>query len=907
MASSSWSSYHATTNSNSTPMVMYCIWTIVWLCLTSIVQFVYCDSLAAATTTTSTSATSVTVPAAEQTIVAAAAGSNLLPQSLATTWNNSTALLSPFKQRNSRSVEKEDQHSRVTWGAFQSRNLIADPSSNRQDICESDCKCSKDNNFITINCDFSANKKLNANFGSNYVIPQKAIALTIKLAPNTNLQLKRGFLQNRTINQLLIEGNMNVGEQVEIDSGAFDGNRGPFPQIEIINCHSVVLRSGAFTAGELKINIQRSNDVIIFGNAFEGTQVIGTLNGINDLRIEEQAFNKSKARLNIISSHIDNLYRFEASLKEIRFFNCTIGTVNSGTFDVIEIDSIKFEECKIGVIKSKAVTEKLFSQHLVITGVEIGIIESEAISGSGISELIFSKNKIDTIQPNAIYVNAVNAKIYKNNITFVGNQWLNVREWSNISIQDNMFGVFERISLEKPSTKNVSCKFESNSLTKPLKNSLNMPYPMCKIREVSIKRTCMCKTTWLEELSVRDLRSETYCMVDEKLQFCFNTTMFNVLKYLNEVCDEQKTTLDCVKNRNLHKINGQFFTQEELEMRDAEIPKIVFIAAGALTLILLAMIAMLTARHCASSKKKGSSLTSKHVHEFSVNDRRIIEETVEIIKNKYPHIHKQVSESTKNLLRQDVSEEKCVDIVSGIVNLLGRCQNTGRDFGALNEILLKHLDSMPSATAPPISDPIYAEPTAPIEDGYGRRNQDEQTNLPLPEHIYAEPGSVQQPLLRGEYALPQDRHTDLADLYSEPITDPPAYATTNLSLSPFTNKLPSAAPLTLQRPQLPSTSSQNLPDVLGQSSRGTLSKPLTNVQKMAQNLENSPQFSGRLPIYTEANPNRRGAAKPPPIPSVVEQKQRRNNINASSSDSGSDHSGGSDVTVNIDDIEYADA
>lgn len=202
-------------------------------------------------------------------------------------------------------------------------------------------------------------------------------------------------------------------------------------------------------------------------------------------------------------------------------------------------------------------------------------------------------------------------------------------------------------------------------------------------------------------------------------------------------------------------------------MRDAEIPKLVFIAAGAITLILLAIIALFTARKCANRRQ--ANIVSKHVHEFSAHDRRIIEQTVETIKNKYPHIHKQVSEATEGLLRRDIREEKCFDIVSSIVNLLGTCEGSGRDFAAFNEILLKHFNSMPSATAPPANDPIYAEPTAPIGGDYDGDGV-EQTNI-TPEHIYAEPGSVQQPLLRCEYASPRDRHNDMGDLYSEPIND----------------------------------------------------------------------------------------------------------------------------------------
>lgn len=82
---------------------------------------------------------------------------------------------------------------------------------------------------------------------------------------------------------------------------------------------------------------------------------------------------------------------------------------------------------------------------------------------------------------------------------------------------------------------------------------------------------------------------------------------------------------------------------------------------------------------------------------------------------------------------------------------------------------------------------------------------------------------------------------------------------------------------------------------------------------MAQNLENSPQFSGRLPIYTEVNPSRRGTVVKPsssPFTGIIVKdttERRTHGMNASSSDSGSDHSGGSDVTIKIDDIEYADA
>lgn len=66
-----------------------------------------------------------------------------------------------------------------------------------------------------------------------------------------------------------------------------------------------------------------------------------------------------KFQLYIENSHIDNIYRFEASLREIKFNNCTINTINSGSFDVNNILNIIFENSNIGVIKSRSITEKV--------------------------------------------------------------------------------------------------------------------------------------------------------------------------------------------------------------------------------------------------------------------------------------------------------------------------------------------------------------------------------------------------------------------------------------------------------------------------------------------------------------------------------------------------------------------
>lgn len=339
----------------------------------------------------------------------------------------------------------------------------------------------------------------------------------------------------------------------------------------------------------------------------------------------------------------------------------------------------------------------------------------------------------------------------------------------------------------------VSCRFESNSLTQPLPGSLNITNHYCILREISVNIPCKCHLGWLHELSARDLRSEIYCTIDDKLSFCFNATSFNTLKYLNEVCDDTKTTLDCVKNMNLKKINGRFFTPEELERRDQRTPKLIFIIAGGVTLITLSMIAAITAYRCCKRKSsvRQSSNAARtlphmgdHLHEFSQADHQIIEQTLLIMRKKYPDIHKQINERVQTLLQRDLPDKKCIKVVSKIVDLLQQVKQPGDDFMAFNRVLTKHLEPQ-SPSAPPV-DPIYEEPG--LNDGGFYTSStivamphqevgtiggisDAGVSANLPEHIYAEPHCAQQPLLRNEYASPADRNMESMDLYTEPINE----------------------------------------------------------------------------------------------------------------------------------------
>lgn len=83
-------------------------------------------------------------------------------------------------------------------------------------------------------------------FDKSYKVPQNARVIIIKLSPKTQFRLDDGFLNNNTINRFIVEGNMQEGEQVEINSNAFSENNGPYPEIGFSNVFAIVIRNKAF-------------------------------------------------------------------------------------------------------------------------------------------------------------------------------------------------------------------------------------------------------------------------------------------------------------------------------------------------------------------------------------------------------------------------------------------------------------------------------------------------------------------------------------------------------------------------------------------------------------------------------------------------------------------------------------
>lgn len=347
----------------------------------------------------------------------------------------------------------------------------------------------------------------------------------------------------------------------------------------------------------------------------------------------------------------------------------------------------------------------------------------------------------------------------------LGYFWLTVKDWSNISIYNNTFGNYNRLNIGK-TVNPVQCIHERNFITEPQPGSLELTNNFCQLKDISFYHACTCNMEWINILTTENIQLQSYCRVDDTLKFCFNTTTLNVQKYYDDVCDYSEKQVDCIKNKNMKKIEGSFIKPEEIDgnKRDNRLYYMIILYVIG-SLLLITFVIILVQKYCSrrpSNDVRGcdtittmTTYSMKNSKSFSNEDRIIINKTLEKMKmTQSAEQYEQVYNHTKRLLDENLSETDKVITIGEIVRTLGECENTGEDFVAFTDILYRHLAPKDN------NDPVYAEPTLP-------RPQMTELNDTV-DHIYAEPSSVQQPLLTNEYAFPIDKNEKIS-VYAEPI------------------------------------------------------------------------------------------------------------------------------------------
>lgn len=772
-----------------------------------------------------------------------------------------------------------------------------------QNLCNMlGCSCSNQP-ILTIDCEVSDTLTLDG----RYNIPREAKSLNIHLNGRpTRLIINSKQFENSLLNHVLIRGNYNgeagSNDHVEFLAKAFCLNNGTYPQLEVVNVHTVVFHSQTFCQ-EFNLNVTRAAEVVIMPSAFSVKESDILMDGVKDIRIQDDAFRGSvSTKLDIVSCGIGRLCELRASFRQIRFINSNIKEVQSKAFDVNKIDSLVFEDCSIGVLRSQAVTEKLLCKLFSVTGCNIGTIEKQFISESGLGTFILQNNTINEIAPDAIKFTGVSTKIIQNKIIKTGINWFfQNRGWTSVSIVNNSFGDFNYFTLEQTAQLEV-CKFNGNSVTKPAFRSFSFfQHSACSLAEISFNRQCTCDERWMKELFFQDydkLLKESYCRIDETLKHCYNASTFNVKKYMQQVCNESTRTIDCSSNQKEKKVEPNFVSPAEIEnVQYQDYYQYIVIGVSAIVLVVLIILIVLFRTICTGRQSTASgevvsnasfTMTHKPSKAFTKEDKSIIHQTLQKIKEKQsPDIYEDIFFHTKKLLDGNSTETEKVLTIGEIVRRLNECENSGDDFVAFTDILYRHL--APSTSATP-HETIYAEPSLPTE-GMTVIGAPGGT----PDHIYAELTSAAQPLLINEYSAPMD----LSDShYSEPVQIMHKDNTRTL-ITPYAigNNISGAV-----QPQ-PGTS-RNLPDILNSGNSSTTTSSSSNAinppMEPLRYMDRSPTSSREIPEYTL--PTKKVPPKPAP------RREPSAEDSDSSGTSHSEHSGGSDITVKIDDVvEYADA
>uniref|UniRef100_A0A7G3B2H1 Uncharacterized protein n=1 Tax=Lutzomyia longipalpis TaxID=7200 RepID=A0A7G3B2H1_LUTLO len=780
-----------------------------------------------------------------------------------------------------------------------------------QNLCSTEwCKCTG-NEIRDVKCNLPSQP---ITFDKQYSIPKDARSLIVDLNTNTRLTVHRGFFQDNRINRISFRGpEKNSKAHVEFLSNALEGNRAPNPEIEIINCDTVVFKKGTFH-GEINLNVAKCQNVIVSDGSLSQASFTATFDGIRDLRMNTNALNGgANSRIHIANSFIERFEKIGNTMKEIRITNSTIREIAANAFNFNELHSIVLEKSVIDKIETLAFTNG-HSQSLQIIGCNITKIANQAFFGVAFDAMTFEGNTVKTIEENGISAASVNASISYNRIEKTGNNWLTITQFTNFDVNNNSFWEFRKLGTER-SSKMERCSFFRNTIAHAMSNSMELP-ESCVIKDVFFNTTCTCNPQWLKNLMKNyiELEKNSFCSTDDSIRYCFNSSLIRASTYRREVCDDSPT-LDCIKNQKEPKLEGNFIRPNDGDKNNGQVSILYYIAGGVTCIIVLIILIGILIVYCRKKGKRHDRAelitpTPEHSHHsverappkstriFTPEDRLIINQTLERMKAKHPpEKYDHVFNYTQKLMNGSLTESEKVLTIGEVVQTLRECENSGEDFVAFTDILYKHLAPKDNNQ----NDPVYAEPNLAVSsDG-----EDRNTQLDL-NHIYAEPHSVQQPLLNNEYAFPVDRNTETG-LYTEPVVSP--REPQRKLISPY------AIGGTTVPHETGRTTPPNLPDVLSQSTAPSSSEPPLlpsgNVQRIANSFANNPNFhitrspltNRKIPKYTIP------ASKGGQMKSNSAERKHSGPSGLHKKDSASsDHSGGSDITVKMDDvIDYADA
>lgn len=206
--------------------------------------------------------------------------------------------------------------------------------------------------------------------------------------------------------------------------------------------------------------------------------------------------------------------------------------------------------------------------------------------------------------------------IEHNEIMHQGKNWLHVVDAGNegeliARIEDNRFNNFAPIRLEQ--SRRSNCTFANNWVGNPQASSLN--FTNCEVRAIHLDRHCGCDEDreWLQRLTDRDLSTELYCRLGQRLHACFNASSVHLRRYANEVCGNNRTQLQCQDSSTLIWYRDGYYSKEERDeqQRGWSITKIGLILLGScIAFISIIIVGMLLWHYCQPKRRFSSTSSS---------------------------------------------------------------------------------------------------------------------------------------------------------------------------------------------------------------------------------------------------------------------------------------------------------
>ncbi|XP_017036163.1 uncharacterized protein be [Drosophila kikkawai] len=832
-------------------------------------------------------------------------------------------------------------HSSSAAGAAVQQQQQQQQPVNQENLC-SHCACT----HLKAICDFQLNKTLSPDWDSKYRVPVKIKSIEVYLRPSIEFRLFQNFFQDNQVNYFGVNG-VKDNDRVEVTQNAFSRNKGGFPNIEFRKVSRVYLQEKTLSAVEFKLLVEDTELLVVFANAFTMANLDCTFRRIKDLQLNEKAFSHGGAQnginLRVEDSNIDEIGRFDLSMSKVSFVRCNIGTIGRNAFDVTKIKELSFEQCNITTIKAQALTDKLHSENVSFVSTVIGTIEGEAINQSGITTLTLRGNTIDKIQSGAIRITAVDTFIRNNTVRHMEPNWLNVVMASQVEIENNRFGHFSRFEVNSAPIGALNCSFANNQLEDPQHGSLN--FSRCGVHRIRVGRICSCDAkAWLKTLTDHDLDSEILCPLKSEDRSCFNATTVDRRRFEHEACGGNGTR---------HCSEGLWMTQSESDQLSgtASLLSIKWISCIVVGVTLILSLVIYLGIVCVTRLRPsgGGQARMKKCAFAEETKRQLLLAAEKLSEN--DQTRKAINKLIKN---GPFTEDECFKRTCEIV------QNIPHKSSSIKDLLSNHLLECHESGSPMSASGggdygmstigaggsvdhhhhhHISAPSAPSAFECGDYDQDEP--------IYQEPDQQQHPLIPSEYSeLPPPAE----DPYSEPFNAtnandmPPAYqyatplrhprpqpptTTTVCYASPVWRSTPSATPTS--RP----------PSGAG-AGTGTGAVAPRHVRDLRQDLEAMPQFhpnqltsarnqrqlqqnypqpqpQAQSQSQSQSQPQPLPQPHPPPYsqPGIRRHRSRQSFecLDGAASlaamehmDSGSDHSGGSDVTVQITDvIDYADA